>query len=198
MLLHRRQARERLAQETRLEQREQEQARRDEEWRSRQLQLEIDRDRRNEHQALIRRLIAMRATTRDLEAFLATTLQALVDGQRVSRSDFDVHQLRTALNSAFDEALLDGLWVAHAGGLGFFAFPDGSLLAMQERMNPEQGVDVSELGRWLYIAIRCVRECVEHRRPIPAEKLQQAKQALCDASTARAALVAYIQGRLDA
>lgn len=203
LLLHRRQARERLEQEARLTQREQEQAQREEEWRRRELQLEIDRDNDRNREAMTRRLIKMRATTREFQEFLTKTFITIADGGAIGLDEFEsgLDGVHAALNSAFDEALLDGLWFAHAREAVFLTHPipgttplHGVLAAMSSK---DTGVNATDLVGKLMEASSLVRQCAKEGPPIPDELRTETERALFGSITAREALVAYIQERLD-
>jgi hypothetical protein len=137
MLLHRQQASERRLQEARLEQREQSQA-----------QLELDREERRSREGFAQRLINLRATTRTYQELLLETLLELKSGREVGPGAFEgnLATAHSALNSAFDEALLDGIWSALAASANFL-LARGSMLDALGRGTPvDDRVDVTTLG----------------------------------------------------
>ncbi|MFF3248025.1 hypothetical protein ACFYWY_30840 [Streptomyces sp. NPDC002870] len=189
MLLHRQQAHERRLQEARLEQREQGQA-----------QLELDREERRSREGLAQRLINLRATTRSYQELLLQTFLELKSGRAVDPGAFEgnLATAHSALNSAFDEALLDGIWFAHAAS-AHFLLARGSMLDALGRGTPvDDRVDVTDLGHTLSHAAFTVAECVKNGVPVTAERNAEAEQALGQVEAARAELAAYIKGRLDA
>lgn len=190
MLLHRQQASERRLQEARLEQREQHQS-----------QLELDREERRDREGLAQRLINLRATTRSYQELLLETLLELKSGREVDPGAFDgnLAAAHSALNSAFDEALLDGIWFAHAASASFLLARGNMLDALGSRGTPVgDRVDVTDLGHTLSHAAFTVSECVKNGVPVSAERNTEAEQALGRVEAARAELAAYIKGRLDA
>ncbi|MET7715158.1 hypothetical protein [Streptomyces sp. NPDC005407] len=189
MLRHRQQGSERRLQEARLEQREQGQA-----------QLELDREERRNREGLAQRLINLRATTRSYQELLLETLLELKSGREVDPGAFEgnLAAAHSALNSAFDEALLDGIWFAHAASANFL-LARGSMLDALGRGTPvDDRVDVTTLGRTLSHAAFTVAECVKNGVPVSAERNAEAEQALGRVEAARAESAAYIKGRLDA
>lgn len=197
MLLHGRQADERREQALRVDQRERELAQREEEWRQRQFQQEKDHEQKTDREALIRRLINVRASTRGYQELLMENYWSLARGSRISLADFETalaaaHQ---ALNSAFDEVLLDGVWFAHARPFRFFA-PRGAFLRGGAPRG--QGIDVTALGESLMRAGQLVAACIEQGPPIPDSLLRETEQALNNVQTERDELVVYLKGWIDA
>ena len=189
MLLHRQQASERRRQEARLEQRELGQA-----------QLESEREERRSREGLAQRLINLRATTRSYQELLQETLLTLQSGREVDLGAFEVDLAAThsALNSAFDEALLDGIWFAHAASARFL-LARGSMLDALGRGTPvSDRVDVTTLGHTSSHAAYIVAECVKSGVPLGAERSAEAERELVQVKAARGELAAYIKGRLDA
>ena len=189
MLLHRQQASERRRQEARLEEREQGQA-----------QLESEREERRNREGPAQRLISLRATTRSYQELLQETVLALQSGREVDLGVFesDLAAAHSALNSAFDQALLDGIWFAHAKSARFL-LARGSMLDALGRGTPvSDRVDVTTLGHTLSDAAFIVAECVRNGVPLAAERSAEAERELVRVGVARAELAAYIKGRLDA
>ncbi|MBO8185273.1 hypothetical protein [Streptomyces spirodelae] len=212
LLLHRRQAAER--QETLLQQEEWERAqqRREEDLQRRQQQFEFrmaEEDRRaaaeRERAAEIRarqlavteRLMRMRSTTRAWHLLLLDTFGELRRGRSVDAEAFSEawHAARDAVNEAFDEALHDGLWFAHARSARTL-IGRGS---MGRAVSPtDHGIDVTTLGAALSSATYTIIDCVEAGCPLPEDLAAQAETMLLHLKAARESLGAYIVGRLAA
>ncbi|MFB7655891.1 MULTISPECIES: hypothetical protein [unclassified Streptomyces] len=201
LVLHRRQASERAAQAVRIEQRERELAEREEEWRQRQFQQEVNRERKADHEALVRRLINVRASTRNYSEFLTKIHRTLSEGGQVGLEDFEAElaAVHTSMNSAFDEVLLDGIWFAHAGAASFLN-PRGSMLAATGGAGTPQAqrIDATALGHSLISAIDSIKSSIKGGRPIPEDSRRETERALEDVTAARDELVVYLKGRIDA
>ncbi|MFE7095887.1 hypothetical protein [Streptomyces erythrochromogenes] len=212
LLLHRRQAEERRETLLRQEERERAQQRREDDLLQRQRQFEMEvvegerqaaaerehaLDVRVRQTATTERLLRMRSTTRAWQLFLEDTLDELWRGQPVDQEAFSgaCRAARAAVNEAFDEALHDGLWFAHAGSAQTL-IGRGSMLRAVTRS--DHGVDVTMLGAALPTATRAVSDCIGAGCPLPDDLLRSANTALRSVDTGRESLNAYIAGRLTA
>ncbi|GAA3897567.1 hypothetical protein GCM10022244_04840 [Streptomyces gulbargensis] len=213
LLLHRRQAAERRETLVRQEERERAQQRREDELLRRQQQFELqvaererqaaeERERAAEtherQRVTTERLNRMRSTTRAWQLLLLDTYDELRNGRPVDRVAFSEswRAARAAVNEAFDEALHEGLWFAHAGAVQTLMSRNASILRALERN--DHGIDVTTLGDALSAATYAMTECVEAGIPLPAELAERARSRLEHLSAAREALSAYIVGRLAA
>ncbi|MFH8520369.1 hypothetical protein ACH4CE_35935 [Streptomyces gelaticus] len=201
LVLHRRQAGERAEQSVRIEQRERELAEREEEWRQRQFQQEANRERKADREALIRRLINVRASTRSYQEFLTKIHRTLSEGAQVRLEDFEAELavVHTSLNSAFDEVLLDGIWFAHAGAVRFLN-PRGSMLTAlgSNGVPQDQRIDATALGHSLMHAIDLIESSIKGGHPISEDSRRETERALEAVTAARDELVVYVKGRIDA
>ncbi|MEV0530148.1 hypothetical protein AB0I66_42770 [Streptomyces sp. NPDC050439] len=212
LVLHRRQAAERSEALLRQEERERAQQRREDELLQRQQQFELriaereraaaaERERAAElavrQTAVTDRLKNMRSTTRAWQLLLNDTLTELWHGRPVEPGAFSeaCRAARKAVNEAFDEALHDGLWFAHAGSARTL-MGDGSM--MQALTPNDHGVDVHALGAALSDATSALTACVEAGCPLPEDLLRQANSRLSHLDLARESLSAYTVGRLAA
>ncbi|MFF1418381.1 hypothetical protein [Streptomyces sp. NPDC058280] len=153
---------------------------------------------REDREALTRRLINVRASTRNYPGFLARSYREISGGNRVSPEVFesDFEAIHSELNSAFDEALLDGIWFAHARAANFLIERSPLLTALGH--NVPGRVDATTLGHHLIAASDLVRACIEHGPPIPEGMRRETEAAPVELEVARDELVAYIKGRLNA
>lgn len=212
LMLHRRQAAERREALLRQEERERAQQRREDELLERQQQFEsrvAERERATAAQreqaaelaarqtAVTDRLKNMRSTTRAWQLLLNDTLKELWHGRPVDPGAFSeaCRAARKAVNEAFDEALHDGLWFAHAGSARTL-MRDGSM--MQALRRNDHGVDVHALGQALGDATSALSACVEAGCPLPEDLLLEASSQLRHLDLARESLAAYTVGRLVA
>ncbi|WP_125493027.1 hypothetical protein [Streptomyces sp. WAC 04229] len=179
-------------------QREREQAQRDEEWQQRHFQQEWDRERKSDREGQARRVIGIRASTRNYLEFLENAYRKLTSGTPVDLEVFEdgFTVVHLALNSAFDEALLDGIWMAHARQSSFLISRRGS---MNSAVGGGRGVavDATNLGNRLIDARELVESCVRNGPPISDELCMDAERALRAAVAARDELIAEIKARLD-
>ncbi|AJP00716.1 hypothetical protein TU94_03640 [Streptomyces cyaneogriseus subsp. noncyanogenus] len=212
LLLHRRQAAERREALLRQEERERAQQRREEDLLHRQQQFELrvaeldrqaaaERERaaelRERQSAATERSLRMRSTTRTWHLLLLDTFCELRRGWPVDHEAFSEawHAARDAVNEAFDEALHDGLWFAHARSARFL-IRRGSIRRAVARN--DHGVDVTTLGEALSSATYTLAECVEAGCPWPENLVARAQAELRHLDVARESLGAHIVGRLAA
>lgn len=212
LLLHRRQAAERWEALVRQEERERVQQRREEELLQRQHAFELrvaelDRqaaeeretaaERRAAQSVATDRLMRMRATTRDWHLLLSDTFHDVMQGRPVEPEAFTErwHAARSAVNGAFDEALHDGLWFAHAGAVRALL---GTGSVMRALTPTDHGVDVTTLGGALASATHVIADCVKAGSPLPEDQVARARTALRRLGVAREALGAHIVGRMAA
>ncbi|MEJ8645350.1 hypothetical protein WKI68_37330 [Streptomyces sp. MS1.HAVA.3] len=212
LLLHRRQAAERRETLLRQEERERAQQRREEELIQRQQQFELRVAELNrqaaeerEHAAEIlarqttttERLNRMRSTTRAWHLLLLDTYAELRSGRPVDRVAYSEswQAARAAVNEAFDEALHDGLWFAHAGSVRTLMRRGSMLRALEANGH---GIDATTLGHALSSATHTMTKCVEAGMPLPQDLAERAQTELRYLDAARQALGAHIVGRLAA
>ncbi|MEV7525949.1 hypothetical protein [Streptomyces sp. NPDC091371] len=212
LLLHRRQAAERREALLRQEERERVQQRREDELIERQRQFELrvaeldrqateERERaaelRTRQTTTTERLNRMRSTTRAWHLLLLDTHFELKAGRPVDPVAFSEswHAARAAVNEAFDDALHDGLWFAHAGAVRTL-MRNGSMLRALEANG--HGIDATSLGHALSSATHALTQCVEAGLPLPEDVAEQARTELRYLKICREALGAHIVGRLAA
>jgi len=158
----------------------------------------VNREKKIDREALIRRLTAIRASTRGYQDILTKHYQLLTSGTQVGIEDFenDLAVAHSELNSAFDEALVDGVWFAHARQASFLIPPSSSILPAVGGLRG-QGIDTTVLVDALREAADLVRACVNGESPIPESLRGETEQALAEVEAARGELVVYIKGRVD-
>ncbi|MFB6632166.1 hypothetical protein ACFCWY_19935 [Streptomyces sp. NPDC056362] len=210
LLLHRRQAEERRESLRRQEERERAQQRREEELVHRQQQFELrvaeldrqatqERERaaeiRERQRVTTERLNRMRSTTRAWHLLLLDTQAELKEGRPVDRVSFveSCQAARAAVNEAFDEALHDGLWFAHAGAIRTL-MRHGRVMSALDTTG--SGHDATLLGHALSSATYAMKQCVEAGIPLPDDLAERARTEMRSLTDARAALGAHIIGRL--
>ncbi|WP_158939250.1 hypothetical protein [Streptomyces sp. NRRL S-87] len=212
LLLHRRQAAERRETLVRQEEKERAQQRREDELLHRQQQFELrvaelNRQAAEEREqaaerlarqtATTERLNRMRSTTRAWHLLLLDTYAELRDGRPVDPVTYSEswHAARAEVNEAFDEALHDGLWFAHAGSVRTLMRRGSMLRALEANGH---GIDATTLGHALSSATHTMTKCVEAGIPLPEDLAERARTELRYLNAAREALGAHIVGRLAA